>query len=1443
MDNGPLETTPEQRQEDALENESNRFKRVCRRWGLRHWPTANYHPRANPTERRNQEMKKILRVAHQMFPDQPWDRHLEKGLFNIRRRRNAATGQSLIGSELNRPIGIKYTVKDHSVADCKLLLKNSNTEMSREIDRDESPASGDGMSGWKGPARGPKIPKITDNRNFPKLVVKNSYQPLANVEEKMDTASPASTSTTTPPKEKTPPPITIHGALHVRAPGTSTKRRTEMRKLRRGPPCEQHELPRLQRQDNLSSDSERAPLSVIRDDNRNAITDAERAEFLSCHYSKIHDHRDLVDVQSSVHVEHGLYVQLMVIVAFGVVEPRNCDICNASSTMAPTTQPPLEDVLNRMSAQIAQEVHELRCFSEARLVQLEESNEDMVSMSAIPQVVIVQPQALAEATQPPADHDMEGPFQQVKGKKPRKRRPSVASLEDQAAPQINPNRPAPAKQVAQNKPPAENKIPPIIIHDAAKWASFSSAMMTCQIKFSKAKICIDGIRVKTVSVDNFRALTHLLEERKVPYHSFVLSEQKTLRAVLRTVPCEIDIDDVRADLEEQGLAPIKVTRMTSSRSKKPLPLVLVEVPKGNGAIFDLKAVCHLSVTVEQPHKKGTPSQCHHCQRFHHSQRHCHALLKCVKCGDTLLCKKQMRKLRRGFQTKKSSGPAAPKAQQKPAAAPRNNPPPPAASVRPSAPKTGPATNNNASKSFADAAATKKTALATLLQATPKQSIAFYNARGLRSSRNELEVFADDHDVDTLLVSETKLQPGTPDPKIRGFELYHRASCSPEPGSHRRDNRGRERSIDDHFVLPPPATLAPGKRYQRNFRFRHLGHRRGRFQRQARGLGQSKSEILIEHAYNIDLLIEAPPEPTYYDARDFHADTLDIVLLKNVPIQTRLHASQALDSDHLPVLMHIGDEANDTNRNSTVQNTNWSRFAEILESDFGPVPRIESVEDFESAAGAFEEKIKIAMFDSTRIRVEPPKNENLPQFKVDLIRAKNLASHRAYRTGSAVDRTEAKRLGNEKTQISHRGDNSIWRMTNALRSNKKPLPPIHGTRGLVFSDDEKAEAFADSLELQCRPNIADADLDHIEVIENEIEEILSEPNDTPITPTSPEEVREIIGSLKVNKAPGPDHIPNTALKLLPEKVVVALTAIIDASLRLCHFPSRWKRANRPISLLSNVSKIVEKVILTRLVKMANDNAVIPDEQFGFRTKHSTADQLIHVTEFISHGMNQRKSTGAIFLYVAKAFDTAWHDGLVHKLHTAGLLLAMVKLINSFLQNRVFHAKIGHALSTESETEAGVPQDDTAILTCSGSPELATQRLQSAVESLETWLRLWRIDVNPEKSRTTNKITIYRTIVRPAMMYGVAVWGNVANTQLQKLQNKFLRAAFNAPWFVRNAQLHREANLPTMREYRQDVAGKFFEKRLITQTPSFHARADSSSRGPGNAYSKREHSVDV
>jgi retron-type reverse transcriptase len=870
-------------------------------------------------------------------------------------------------------------------------------------------------------------------------------------------------------------------------------------------------------------------------------------------------------------------------------------------------------------------------------------------------------------------------------------------------------------------------------------------------------------------------------------------------------------------------------------------------------------------------------------------------------------------------------------------------------------------------------------------------IAFFNANGLRGSRNELETFADDHDLDLILVGETKLQAGVADPKIRGFVLY-RSDRDRGPGG---GTAIYVRNATPHYQITLPVLQSleatavrvetangpltiiscyhPPRILLRENDITEIldtgtsviaaGDFNAKHQAWGSRVANRNGRILYELADAIDLLVEAPPEPTYYSPLGHRADTLDIALLKNVPLQTRLHVVNALDSDHLPVLMHIGDEANDENLNTQVQITNWPLFAEILETDFGPIPRIESVEDLENAAGVFEEKITTAMTNSTRNRVEPRQKETLPQWIIDLIRTKNRARRLAFRTGAAVDRTEANRLGNEVKYalIDHRNDrwerkleslstedNSIWRMAKALRSDKKPIPPIHSTLGLVFSDDEKAEAFADSLELQCRPNIVDADLDHIERIERQVEIILSGQHDTPNTPASPEEVRGIIGTLKVKKAPGPDKIPNTALKLLPDKAVVALTAIINASLRFCHFPSRWKSANvifipkpgkdllfpqnyRPISLLSNVGKVLEKVILTRLVRATNENHVLPDEQFGFRPKHSTADQLIHVTEFISQGINQNESTGAIFLDVAKAFDTVWHDGLVYKLHTAGVSLAMVKLLNSFLEDRKFHAKIGNVLSTVREIEAGVPQgsvlsptlyaiftadipkpdetkialyaDDTAILTRSESPELISEQLQRAVESLEAWFRRWRIDVNPDKSSAIlftrrrhrpdgeivmfdrpipwktearylgitfdnhlrfnaqlehakiraqmvlgqlnslvnrrskmsiqNKVTIYRTIVRPAMMYGSAVWGNVCNTQLHKLQvvqNKFLRAAFKAPWFVRNTQLHREAKLPTIREFLHDVARKFFENAAVHPNPLVRDSVDYDENAP-------------
>jgi hypothetical protein len=116
--------------------------------------------------------------------------------------------------------------------------------------------------------------------------------------------------------------------------------------------------------------------------------------------------------------------------------------------------------------------------------------------------------------------------------------------------------------------------------------------------------------------------------------------------------------------------------------------------------------------------------------------------------------------------------------------------------------------------------------------------------------------------------------------------------------------------------------------------------------------------------------------------------------------------------------------------------------------------------------------------------------------------------------------------------------------------------------------------------------------------------------------------------------------------------------------------------------------------------------------------------------------------------------------------------MVRLLNSFLNRRVFHAKIGQVLSTQREIQTGVPQgsvlsptlyaiftadilkpdntkialyaDGTAILVRSWSPRIISRDLQCAVESLESWFRTWRIDVNPEKS---NAILFTKRHFRP------------------------------------------------------------------------------------------------
>lgn len=99
-------------------------------------------------------------------------------------------------------------------------------------------------------------------------------------------------------------------------------------------------------------------------------------------------------------------------------------------------------------------------------------------------------------------------------------------------------------------------------------------------------------------------------------------------------------------------------------------------------------------------------------------------------------------------------------------------------------------------------------------------------------------------------------------------------------------------------------------------------------------------------------------------------------------------------------------------------------------------------------------------------------------------------------------------------------------------------------------------------------------------------------------TKPNEILAILKYLKTRKSPGDDHATNLILKKLPKRAVVLLTRIFNACLKFCYFPSIWKIAKviavpkpnkcpmnatscRPISLISSVSKLFERILLKRI----------------------------------------------------------------------------------------------------------------------------------------------------------------------------------------------------------------------------------------------------------------------
>lgn len=203
-----------------------------------------------------------------------------------------------------------------------------------------------------------------------------------------------------------------------------------------------------------------------------------------------------------------------------------------------------------------------------------------------------------------------------------------------------------------------------------------------------------------------------------------------------------------------------------------------------------------------------------------------------------------------------------------------------------------------------------------------------------------------------------------------------------------------------------------------------------------------------------------------------------------------------------------------------------------------------------------------------------------------------------------------------------------------------------------------------------------------------------------------DVEKVINELKCKKSPGHDGIRSETLKEIVKEVSPLLVYLMNFTFSIGSFPNILKLGQirplfkqgsktdvnnyRPISLLSNISKIFEKIIKKQMIKFLDKHNIISDKQFGFRTGKSTEDALLNLCSNLCNAIDNKKATLSIFVDLTKAFDTVSHKRLIGKLQMIGFRGSALNLFKSYLNDRKQFVKINNVVSDLRTVTCGVPQ---------------------------------------------------------------------------------------------------------------------------------------------------------
>ena len=204
----------------------------------------------------------------------------------------------------------------------------------------------------------------------------------------------------------------------------------------------------------------------------------------------------------------------------------------------------------------------------------------------------------------------------------------------------------------------------------------------------------------------------------------------------------------------------------------------------------------------------------------------------------------------------------------------------------------------------------------------------------------------------------------------------------------------------------------------------------------------------------------------------------------------------------------------------------------------------------------------------------------------------------------------------------------------------------------------------------------------------------------------EDTLKIINGLKTKTSYGIDKLSTKLLKEIKHELLNPITLIINQSLNNGIFPDLLKIAKispiykkddktklsnyRPISLLPSISKIFEKVICNQIHCHFKSNNLFYNNQYGFRSHHSTEMASLELIDRLIIDMDNGKFPLNIFIDLSKAFDNVDHNILLEKLHHYGIRNKSLSLLKSYLYNRKQYVEINHIKSHNRIIKTGVPQ---------------------------------------------------------------------------------------------------------------------------------------------------------